>query len=345
MFYSIHKGGYFISSADSTKALRIAKLIELINKRSPYGGVALSEMAEACEVTKRSILRYLEQIENDMGVPLIRPEKSNSAKGLYRLDAGYLPSISPEKALIILLSLLQQEGSALAGHTNELKDALIGTLFKYKYSPQSLPVEQLQERIHLVEEQLAEPDRVSEIFDKLLQALRDCYRVKLWYYVAHSKQDTERVVEPYGLICKRHNWYLVAYCLTRKDLRVFRVDQITDIFPYTTERFQYPADFSLRDFMANSWGVINDGEVCRVRLRFNPAVAHRVKNLNYHPSQVIETELSDGAVVISFEICGVAEFTNWILQWGYMVEVLEPDWLRDDICACARRVLEVYGLV
>ncbi len=336
-----------MSKSDSTKALRIAKVIALLNKRSPYGGVTLSEMAKACAVTTKSILRYLEQIENEMGIPLIRPEKSTSVnkgvnKGLYRLDAGYLPSISPEKALIILLSLLQQKGSALAGHTNEIKDALVSTLFKYKYSPQSLPVEQLQERIYLVEEQLAEPARVSEIFDKLVQALRDCYRVKIWYFAAHSRQNTQRVVEPYGLICKRHNWYLVAYCLTRKDLRVFRVDQITDIFPYTSEHYEYPADFSLKDFMANSWGVINDGEVCRVRLRFNPAVAHRVKKLIYHPSQVIEAELINGTVVISFEVCGIAELTTWIMQWGNMVEVLEPDWLKANICEYAMRVLAIY---
>ncbi|KAF1084745.1 hypothetical protein SPSYN_02531 [Sporotomaculum syntrophicum] len=331
-----------MSSADNTKALRMAKLLELLNKRSPYGGITLSDMAEACQVTRRSILRYLDEIENSMGVPLLRPEKSNSGQGLYRLDVGYLPSISPEKALIILLSLLQQKGSALAGHTNEIKDALLGTLFKYKYAPRSLPVEQLQERIHLVEEQLADPARVGEIFAKLVQALRDCYRVKLWYYVSHSRQNTERVVEPYGLICKRHNWYLVAYCLTRKDLRVFRVDQINDIFPYTSDYYQYPTSFSLRDFMAHSWGVINDGDVCRVRLRFDPSVAHRVKNLIYHPSQAVEAEAPDGAVVISFEVCGIKELTTWIIQWGNMVEVLEPDWLREDICAFARRVLAVY---
>ncbi len=78
-------------------------------------------------------------------------------------------------------------------------------------------------------------------------------------------------------------------------------------------------------------GVINDGEVCRVRLSFNQAVAHRVKNLIYHPSQIIEDELSDGSVIISFEVCGIAELTTWIMQWGNMVEVLEAYWLRTDI--------------
>lgn len=328
---------------DTTKALRIAKLLDLLNKRSPYGGISIKEMAEDLEVSTRSIHRYLDHIENDLNKPIVRPERNTSKKeGLYRLDVGYLPSISPEKALVIFLSLLQQKGSALAGHTNELKDALVGTLFKYKYNPQTLPVEKLQERIHIVDELLADPAKVSEIFSKLVQSLRDCCRVKLWYYVAHSRQNTQRVVEPYGLICKRHHWYLVAYCLKREAIRVFRVDQITDIFPYTTERFEYPEDFSLREHMGQSWGIMNDGETCRVRLKFSPQVAHRVKRLIYHPTQEIVEELADGSVIMSFEACGIDEMKTWLVQWGDTVEVLEPGWLRQDMYDMACRVLEMY---
>ncbi|MDF9408226.1 WYL domain-containing protein [Pelotomaculum isophthalicicum JI] len=333
-----------MAGPDTTKALRIAKVIELLNKKSPYGGVSLTELADSCEVTTRSILRYLDQIENDLHVSIVRPEKNTSKKeGLYRLDAGYLPSVSPENALIILLSMLQQQGSALAGRLNEIKDALIGTLFKYKYSPQSLPIEQMQERIYVVEEHLADPAGVGEIFANLVQAIKDCYRVKLWYYVAHSGENSKRVVEPYGLICKHHNWYLVAHCLKRNDIRVFRVDQVSNVIPYTSEHFEYPKDFSLKDHMAHSWGVINDGDVCKVKLKFSPQVARRVKNLVYHPSQVIQDELPDGSVVMSFEICGIDEMKTWLVQWGDMVEVLEPEWLREDMCEIAKRILEVYN--
>ncbi|MDD3654702.1 MAG: WYL domain-containing protein [Desulfotomaculaceae bacterium] len=203
-------------------------------------------------------------------------------------------------------------------------------------------MEQLQERIHVVEEQLADPDRVGEIFAMLVQAVKESHRVKLRYYVAYRGEDSQRVVEPYGLICKRHNWYLVGYCLKRNDIRVFRVDQVSAVIPYTDERFAYPEDFSLKDYMARSWGVINDGVVRRVRLKFSPQVARRVKSLVYHPSQRIREDLADGSVVISLEICGIDEMKTWIVQWGDMVEVLEPWWLREEMCAMARRMLEVY---
>ncbi len=333
------------TNLETTKALRIAILLDLLNKKSPYGGVSLKEMMDACGVVAKTIYRYLNQIEYDMKIAIVRPERhATGEKGLYRLDVGYLPSVSPEKAMIIFLSLLQQKGSALAGHTNEIKDALVGTLFKYKYSPQSLPVEEMQERIHLVEEQLVDPAKVGKVFAELIEAIRDCYRIKLFYYVAYSGQNTERVVEPYGLICKQHNWYLVAHCLKRKAIRVFRVDQIIDVHPYTSERFNYPQDFSLRHYMSQSWGVINDGEVSKIRLKFSPEVAHRVTRLVYHPSQVIEVQPADGSVIMSFEVCGVAEMKTWIVQWGDMVEVLEPDWLREDMREAASRLLELYKL-
>nr|WP_281168042.1 WYL domain-containing protein [Desulfoscipio gibsoniae] len=173
-------------------------------------------------------------------------------------------------------------------------------MFKYHYNPAELAVEKLQNRIHLVEEEPAKPEWVGDIFAKLVGALKYCYRVKIRYFVAYSRQITERVVEPYGLICKRQNWYLVAFCLKRQDIQVFRVDQIIDTIPYMTEKFNYPENFKLKDHMAQSWGVINDGEVCQVRLKFSPNVAFRVKNIIYHPSQVIKRKWTMGQLSFPF---------------------------------------------
>lgn len=311
---------------DASRGLRLNMIIDHINKRTPYGGVTVKELAEKYEVTERQIHRDLNTIQNDLKIPLVKREPviDGRKSTFYCLKAGYLPSLSPEKATAIFLSMLQQQGSALASHLNDLKDALVSTLFKYHYDPAELAVEKLQDRIHLVEEALAEPQRVGELFTKLVQALKDCHRFKIWYYAGYSGQVTERVVEPYGLICKRQNWYLVAHCLERRAIRVFRVDQIADAYPYTTEKFTYPEDFNLKEHMAQSWGVINDGEVCMVRLKFKPNVAFRIKNLVYHPSQVLEAELDDGSIIVSFRVCGIPEMKTWIVQWGDAVEVLEP---------------------
>lgn len=325
---------------DASRVLRLNMIIDWLNKKTPYGGVTVKELAKKFDVSERQIYRDLNTIENYLHVPLIRQETGKTVR--VRLEAGYLPSLSPEQATVIFLTLLQQKGSALSGHLNEIKDALVSTLFKYHYNPQELAVEKLQKRIHIVEETLSEPEKVSNLFTALVQVIKDSHRVKIWYYTTHSGEETERVVEPYGLICKHQNWYLVGRCLMRNDVRVFRVDQIKDVFPYTSEHFEYPADFSLSDYMASSWGVINDGKVCRVILKFNKRVAHRVKNVLYHPSQKFEEELPDGSSVVSFEVCGLTEMVGWLFQWGDMVEVLEPQWLREEMRTLAERITRVY---
>jgi len=329
---------------DASKGLRLNKIVDYLNKKTPYGGVTVKELVEKFEVSERQIHRDLNTIQNEFRVPIIKNERLPGGEKhiFYCLEAGYLPSLSPEKATVLFLSLLQQKGSALAGQLNELKDVLVSTLFKYHYNPAELAVEKLQNRIHLVEEDLAEPAKVGDIFAKLVAALKDCYQVKIRYFVAYSREETERVVKPYGLICKRQNWYLVAFCLNRQDIRVFRVDQIIDALPYTKEKFDYPEDFKLKEYMAKSWGVINDGELCRVKLKFSPNVAFRVKNIIYHPSQAMDEELADGSIIVSFNVCGIKEMKTWIVQWGSSVEVIEPYWLREDMYKMAEDILKVY---
>lgn len=331
------------TGSDNTRVLRLNIILEMLNKKSPYGGVTIAQLKERCGVSERQIYRDLDHLENELRVGLVRPEKNTSPKeGLYRLDAGYLPSISPEKAIIIFLSLLQQKGSALTGSLNEIKDALISTLFRYKYSPETLMMESMQDRIHIVEEELADPRGVGENFSRLVAAIRDTCRVKIWYFAANKGEETGRVVEPYGLICKRQNWYLLGKCMERNDIRMFRVDQIRSVFPYTSERFVYPRDFSLKDYMSKSWGVINDGQAKQVRVKFDKSVAHRVKGIIYHPSQQAK-DLPDGSVILSFGICGLMEFRTWLIQWGDTAEVLEPESLREDMKSMAVSVARIYG--
>ncbi|OAT81058.1 helix-turn-helix transcriptional regulator [Desulfotomaculum copahuensis] len=325
---------------DATRGLRLNKIIDRLNKKTPYGGVTVKELAEMHEVSTRQIYRDLNAIENGLHVPLVR--KQNGRTMQVCLEAGYLPALSPEKATIVYLSMLQQKGSALSGHLNEIKDALIATLFRYHYDPRELAVEKLQKRIHFVEESLTGPEKVAALFATLVNSIRDSHRVKIWYFATWSGQQSERVVEPYGLICKHNNWYLVGRCLKKNDIRVFRVDQIQDVLAYATEHFLYPAGFSLAEFMASSWGVINDGKTCLVRLKFNRQVAHRVKNVLYHPSQKLETELPDGSAIVTFEACGLDEMIGWLSQWGDLVEVLEPRWLREKMRMLAEKMAQVY---
>ena len=72
-----------------------------------------------------------------------------------------------------------------------------------------------------------------------------------------------------------------------------------------------------------------------VVLRFDPAIAARVGEATWHPSQRVEPE-PDGSLVWRGRVSGTIEIRLWILSWGQQVEVLEPADLRADVAATYR---------
>ncbi|MEW6300127.1 MAG: WYL domain-containing protein [Thermodesulfobacteriota bacterium] len=52
---------------------------------------------------------------------------------------------------------------------------------------------------------------------------------------------------------------------------------------------------------------------------------------------MLKEELPNGSAVVSFAVRGLTEMVGWLFQWGDMVGILEPAWLREEECSrCAR---------
>lgn len=331
------------ASRDIGKSARLAKLAELLNQTTPSGGVTIRELTGKLQVTERTVYRDLCTLETEMGMGLVRPAEDPDSRGRYKLRFTYLPPLSPDRALFIYLSLLQQKGTVLGLNLPDVKQALLGTLAKYRYSPDDIALDQLEAKIHIVDDALADPELSGRHFIIILDALAKSYRLKVRYFTAYRQAVSERTVEPYGLICKHHNWYLVGRCREKDGLRTFRVDQIEALSPLKAKTFICPADFDLRLHCRDSWGVHRDGAAVTVRVKFAPDAAYRMKKMLYHPSQEIEGDLPDGSSLVRYRIDGKVEFYSWLLQWQERAEIIEPAEMRDEMRAIVRRVAAVYG--
>jgi len=78
-----------------------------------------------------------------------------------------------------------------------------------------------------------------------------------------------------------------------------------------------------------------------VELRFAPAVASRVLEATWHPSQRVERE-TDGSLRWTATVAGTIEIRLWILSWGADVEVIGPEELRRDVAATLERASQRY---
>jgi len=85
----------------------------------------------------------------------------------------------------------------------------------------------------------------------------------------------------------------------------------------------------LRERLQHAWNIwTSDDEPVTVRLRFSADVAYRVTETQWHASQSLEN-LPDGRLIWTGRIAEPKEMYPWIRGWGPDVEVLEPEWLRE----------------
>lgn len=89
------------------------------------------------------------------------------------------------------------------------------------------------------------PQPASDVLRLAGAAIARHERIRLRYAGARGDgargEQSERAVDPYGLVCHWGYWYLVGWCWLRDDLRIFRLDRVVEVMP-TVEQFAPPAN-------------------------------------------------------------------------------------------------------
>ncbi|MDP9017610.1 MAG: WYL domain-containing protein, partial [Candidatus Eremiobacteraeota bacterium] len=172
--------------------------------------------------------------------------------------------------------------------------------------------------------------RLDELGEKafaLLSAAERSSRTVRFSYVDKEGRHSERTVDPYGFILSTGRVYVVGYDHTRKEKRVFAVDNILNLDTLGAT-FVKPADFNEEEFAAASIsGVLHSDQVTEVRVRFNARVAKAAVAARVVADRAIERN-KDGSVEIAYNVADVDELVRWILGWGAQAEVLGPDAVR-----------------
>ncbi len=224
--------------------MRVLTVLEILQARDHVTG---AELAERLEVDLRTVQRYILRLK-DLAIPI---GSSRGVGGTYRLRPGFrLPPLllTNEEAFALSLGLraLRQVGlSAFAPATE-------GALEKLG---RVLP-DALRESIRTVEDVVAiEPGPwvVSTSVECLIRAasaIRTGRRIR-FAYRSHSGAASRRQIEPYAVIHTDGRWYLIGHCLSRKAMRTFRLDRVTDL-ELCVNRFRRPTGFDARRYLEQS---------------------------------------------------------------------------------------------
>lgn len=263
---------------------RVFQLLDILQSRSI---VAAVELTERLNIDGRSLRRTIVQLQH-LGIPV---ESVRGRYGGYRLRPGAtLPPLmlKEEESLVLSLGLLIVQSMGLGATGSVVAD----TLIKLR---RVIPAT-LQAQVYALQDSVRvdmPPMVTSPSFATLLLLSQSAYRRQrvLLHYADHRGNATARAFDCYGIVYHQGVWYAVGWCWLRHDMRIFRLDRITQVEP-GAETFTAPEAFDCLAFAMRRFAAIPDTWHIEVELhdsleRLRPLVPPTFATLEAGPVGVL----------------------------------------------------------
>jgi proteasome accessory factor B len=296
------------------------------------GGMRVVEIAEACGVTRRTVYRDLDLLSVS-GVPVWQDAGRFGIEREHYLTTVRL-NFNEAVALYMAARLL-------ARHSDEHNPHVISALDKLATALPE-PVSGYIARTGARVAQLPVNDRYIQVLEAITLSWSMQRKVRLWYRSPRSGQVRQRDFSPYfvepssvGYAC-----YVIGFDDWSGEMRTFKLERLQRA-QMLDETYEIPQEFDPDQYLAASWGIMHGEEEVEVILQFSSAVAPRVKESVWHPSQEID-DLKDGGCLFTVRISEPKEMEPWIRSWGSEVEVVSPPALRQAIAREATRMAANY---
>ncbi len=270
------------------------------------GGATAPELARRFEVSVRTIYRDID-ILSSVGIPVYTTRGKGGGIFIqenFVLNKSLLSEQEQKQILLSLqgLSILDEE------NTSALLSKLGGIFQK--------------QNMNWIEMDFSEWSRKNEdIFHKLQSAIFKSKIIDFTYHSGKGERET-RSAEPLKLVFKSRDWYLYAFCQTRQDYRMFKLNRIKNL--QITER-----DFSRaapeKVFKSDSRC---SEEAVALSLLFQKEMAYRIYD---EFEEVIENK--DGNYFVNIALPNNESLYRFLLSFGDGVEILAPHHIRKTMIA------------
>jgi predicted DNA-binding transcriptional regulator YafY len=328
-----------------TQHRRMDRLRELLTRHPK--GMTLYELADALDVTPRTMRRYLRELEREYDLESSEDKPGGTRR--WKIRGSDLPrklELRRTQAYALLAArriFEPMRGSALYDEIELATDKLLGLAQRPGRGPNTgLADARLEDRFLYLPFAPKNYAEKTEELDDLFQAVSDLRPLTLMYKSA-SKGTEERIsIHPYAMVLHRDSVYCVGYHVERGEIRTFLLDRMRDTQAATTERFELPEDFKIDDYFQGEFGIWKAAERYKVVIEFEAAVAEYVRMRQVHPTQKL-TLMNGGKLRLTMHVGNLTQLTSWVLEWGKQARVLEPQELIDRVTEELQGALRAYA--
>ncbi|MDR3333916.1 MAG: WYL domain-containing protein [Treponema sp.] len=295
-------------------------------------------LSRELEVSSRTVQRYIEFLRDTYGAPL---EYDHQKRGYYYTKPNFfIKSILLTEGELFSLALFgplleQYRQTPLEKNLQDIFEKITASL------PSNISVDAslLSSNISFI------PDPLVTIEPRSFQAVFTALRIrKTLAFEYRSLADTayeKREADPYHAICQRGNWYIIGYCHTRKENRLFSCSRIRNA-SVTKRLFTVPSDFNPCRYFDKQIGVWASSRTpFTVELLFENEIGTYAIERQWHETQTVRQN-KDGSVYVKFTTTQMPEVLRLVLGQGHTVRVLNPPELIVLVKAETKKVRQMY---
>jgi proteasome accessory factor BC len=175
---------------------------------------------------------------------------------------------------------------------------------------------------------------LSQRLSKIETAISRRKTIEFTYYTMERDETEKRKVDPYHLVFRSGQFYLIGYSHERDAVRVFRLSRIQGKVGYASKAehdFSPPEDFDRRDYGQRAdWQL---GEIgARARIFVRDRISWLIERDFGQYGELRPARKADEApgkgTIFETDYASPRELIAWVLRWRQNAEVLEPEELR-----------------
>ena len=314
---------------------RLERIFYLIPYIHEHQGVRLSELAKVLGTTEKDVLNDLNALfmsgGNEWQQVDVRIEKGKVFVEKADLFARPLSLTIPEALSLMLAGSFFKEArkvkeiAMLEKALNKINNAV----------PEHIrgKVKDMIRKITISPAKRGRPGLIKVIEE----AVKEKKELQIEYYTYSRDDFSKRTIRPYGLINYAENWYLAGFCLLRKEDRIFRVDRIKNALK-TKKEFSLPDNFNIDKFVSDRM-YRDPAEGMIVKIKIAPEVVRWFKE---SLDKLDFEKCKDGSIIVTFFTNNCNWIIKWLLPYAEHVQVLEPEFLVDELKKSAREVIDIY---
>jgi predicted DNA-binding transcriptional regulator YafY len=318
--------------------MRLHRLIAILLLIESRGRMKAKDLAFALETSARSIYRDID-ILAEAGIPIVTT--SGPGGGIYLME-GYTVNLKQLNGEDVINLYLTGMGIYSGGQTDsglKLKNALLKLEKTLPASYQS-DIRKAKTRFYFDDT----PWWTERVAIPSLESLRIAVWGSRKISIQYSKVNggcSSRKLHPYGLVVKKADWYLIAYCEDIREIRTFKCERIVKA-ELTEEEFGIPPDFSLE----NHWNLqeVVFKQSCR-DVEYYPVVIKVTKaTTNIQKRMEVIRSIQEGKyLLLTVNMYSYEAACLDVLDIIGQAEILEPEELRQFVKAQIILIQNLYS--